>query len=109
MIILNPSLDDEAIRSVNGRVSELIRSRGGEADRPELWGRRKLAYPLSHSSEGFYSLLRFRAEPSAIADLDRVLGIEDNVMRHKIVRLPDGLATGGPTAQRAPSAAIAAD
>ena len=106
MVIIDPSTDDDGIQSINDRIAELIRSRGGTPERPELWGRRRLAYPIRHRYEGFYSLVRFSAEPAAIADLDRVLGIEDNVMRHKIVRLPDQAgATAAVPAAAGPSTA----
>ena len=58
----------------------------GTVDR---WGKRTLAYELTHKREGYYVVAEFTAEPKAAADLDRFLVLADEVLRHKIMRVPD--------------------
>jgi small subunit ribosomal protein S6 len=92
MVILDAGLEEDAIRSVIDRTTELIRSRGGDAPSVDRWGRRRFAYELKHRWEGYYVLIRADTEPSAMAELDRFLHLADEVLRHKVVRLPDKVA-----------------
>ena len=61
----------------------------GATRRAERWGRRTFAYELKHRSEGYYVLIEFTAEPTLVADLDRMLTLDDIVLRHKVLRQPD--------------------
>ena len=92
MIILDVGLEDEAARVAVDRSTDLIRSRGGDVVRVERWGRRRLAYELDHRSEGFYVLLEAQAEPGVMAELDRSLHLADEVIRHKVIRVPEHVA-----------------
>jgi small subunit ribosomal protein S6 len=103
MVILDSSLEDEAIRAAVDRSTELIRSRGGAPGRVERWGKRRFAYELHHRWEGYYVLLEANAEPAVMAELDRALHLADEVVRHKIIRLPDKVAG------RRQAAAVAAE
>ncbi len=96
MIIFDPTVDEAVIRATTDRCTELVRSQGGEPVGVEVWGRRRLAYELAHRSEGFYTLLSVRAEPPAMAELDRMLHLADEVLRHKIIRLPREAVRGRP-------------
>lgn len=107
MVILDAGLEEEAIRSVLDRVAELVRSRGGNPGRVDRWGKRRFAYELHHRVEGYYVLFEIAAEPPAIAELDRMLSLADEVIRHKTIRLPDKVA-GRATAARAAATAEAA-
>jgi small subunit ribosomal protein S6 len=92
MIILDSGLDDDAVRSAVDRSTELIRNRGGDPHRVDLWGRRRLAYELNHRWDGFYVLVEARAEPAVMAELDRSLHLADEVIRHKVIRVPERVA-----------------
>jgi small subunit ribosomal protein S6 len=98
MIILDAGLEEEAIRSAVDRATELIRSRGGTPGAIDRWGRRRFAYELKHKWEGYYVVLRAEAEPSVMAELDRSLHLADEVLRHKVIRLPDSVAAAATTA-----------
>ena len=98
MIILDAGLEEEAIRSAIDRATELIRSRGGNDSSMDKWGRRRFAYELKHKWEGYYVVLRAEAEPSVMSELDRSLFLADEVLRHKVIRLPDDVATAAPKA-----------
>jgi small subunit ribosomal protein S6 len=74
------------------RSTELIRSGGGNPGRVDRWGKRRFAYELKHRWEGNYVLLEATAEPAAMAELDRMLSLADEVIRHKAIRLPEKVA-----------------
>jgi len=92
MIILDAGLEEEAIRSALDRATQLIQSRGGSVVSTDKWGRRRFAYELKHKWEGYYVVLRAEAEPSVMTELDRSLFLADEVLRHKVIRLPDDVA-----------------
>jgi small subunit ribosomal protein S6 len=108
MIIFDAGLEEEAIRSAVDRATELIRSRGGNPGAVDRWGRRRFAYELKHKWEGYYVVLRAEADPSVMAELDRFLHLADEVLRHKVVRLPDSVAAAAPSAA-APAAGAQAN
>lgn len=92
MFILDASLEEDAIQAVVGRATDLISKDGGSANRVDHWGRRRLAYEIEHRTEGYYVLIDATAEPAAVAELDRMLSLADEVMRHKVIRIPDEVA-----------------
>ncbi|HET7654872.1 MAG TPA: 30S ribosomal protein S6 [Acidimicrobiales bacterium] len=92
MVILDAGLEDDVIRSVVDRAVELIRSRGGNPGRVDRWGKRRFAYEMRHRNEGYYVVIEATAEPAVMAELDRVLFLADEVLRHKVIRLPEGAA-----------------
>lgn len=89
MIILDPTLDDEAVRTEVDRATGLITARGGTPGRVERWGKRRLAYEIRKHREGNYVLVSAQAEPATMSDLDRQLTLADGVLRHKVVHLPE--------------------
>ena len=92
MLIFDASLEEETIRAAIDRFAEFIRSRGGNPGRVDRWGKRRFAYELDHRWEGYYLLLEITAEPPALTELARVLSLTDEVLRHKVIRLPDRVA-----------------
>jgi small subunit ribosomal protein S6 len=92
MIILDPALDDEAVRGVVERVNEVVRSHGGLPGKVDYLGKRRLAYEIAHRAEGNYVAWRAMAEPDAIGAAHRYLSLADEVLRHKVIRLPDKLS-----------------
>lgn len=102
MIVLDPGLDDETVRSEVDRATDLIRARGGVPGRVDRWGRRRLAYEIADHREGYYVVVDASAEPAVMDELDRLLHLADHVLRHKVIRLPDrvvGMATRRPPRQ----------
>jgi len=104
MIIFDPEVEETAIQGVLDRALEVVRSNGGTPGAVDRWGRRAFAYEMHHKREGYYVVAEFVSEPKASAELDRFLVLADEVMRHKIIRLPDMV---GGTRARKPSAAPA--
>ena len=89
MVIFDVGLEDGDINAGLDRITSLVRDRGGSPGRVERWGRRSFAYELKHRSEGYYVLIEFTAEPTLVAELDRMLTLDDIVLRHKVLRQPD--------------------
>ena len=96
MVILDARLEDEVIRAAVDRSTQVIRAGGGTPGKVDRWGKRRFAYELRHQSEGYYVVIEATAEPAAMADLDRMLHLADEVVRHKIIRLPDKVAGRNP-------------
>ena len=74
---------------VSKRIDVAVTENGGKIDNVEDWGKRKLAFEIDKLTEGDYTLVDFHADPAQIAELDRVLRINDAVKRHMIVRRTD--------------------
>ena len=103
MIIFDPEVEEGAIQGALDRALEVVRSNGGTTGTVDRWGRRTLAYEMNHKREGYYVVAEFTAEPKASAELDRFLVLADEVMRHKIIRVPEKVAGRAPS--KAPSGA----
>lgn len=86
MTIHRPELAESDVQAKVKEVEAFLGSRGGEITGTDLWGKRRFAYEINHVSEGFYSVVKFQADREAIDDLDRVLTLADDVIRHKIVK-----------------------
>ena len=93
MIILEAGLDEDAIRQVIDRTTQLLTTNGATVAKVDRWGKRRFAYEVRHRSEGFYALVDTRAEPGAVKEVDRMLGLADEVIRHKVIRLPEKAVT----------------
>ena len=89
LYILNPDQDDEVISAQAGKFSGLVASNGGEVLKTDMWGRRRLAYPINFKNEGYYVLMNIKAGSDLPAELERNFRISDEVMRYIVVRLED--------------------
>lgn len=92
MIILDAGLEDEANKAIVDRANAILTNGGGEVSRTDRWGKRRFAYELKHKWEGYYVLITAQAEPATVSELDRFLSLADEVIRHKVIRLPDKVA-----------------
>ena len=84
MFIINPTLEDEKKDATVETVQSIIAA-DGEVEKVDVWGMRKLAYPINKKIEGYYVDLPFKADADLPKELDRRLKISDNVVRHIIV------------------------
>ena len=80
LYVLNPNLNEEETQAVVEKFKTLI-EQNGTIDEMEEWGKRKLAYEMNYLSEGYYVLVKFTSGPEFPAELDRILGITDGVIR----------------------------
>ena len=85
VIIINPKLEEEAIKALIAKISELINS-DGQIESVEEVGLRKLAYEINKNSEGYYVVIKFEANPTLIAELERVYRITDTVIKFIVVK-----------------------
>lgn len=84
MFIINPTLEDDKKEATIEAVKGIIAAEG-EVSKVDVWGMRKLAYPIEKKNEGYYVVVDFEAAPTLPKELDRRLRISDNVMRHIII------------------------
>lgn len=103
MVIFDTGADEALVNAALERGLDALRAKGGNVGRVDRWGRRTFAYELQHKREGYYVVIEFTAEPPAVADMERVFVLADEVLRHKVIRLPDKVA-----GRRAAAAATAA-
>ncbi|HUP70421.1 MAG TPA: 30S ribosomal protein S6 [Acidimicrobiales bacterium] len=107
MVIFDAGLEDDVIRAYVDRITELVTTKGGVPGPVEHWGKRRFAYELRHRWEGYYALLSAEAEPAVMAEVHRMLSLADEVIRHKIVRIPDAVVAS--RARPAPVAVAAGE
>ncbi len=89
LYFVDSACTEETRAGVMKRIDVAVTENGGVIDNVEDWGKRKLAFEIDHQSEGDYTLINFHADPTQIAELDRVLRINDAVKRHMVVRRTD--------------------
>ena len=80
LYVLNPNLTEEETQAIVEKFKTLI-EQNGTVDEMEEWGKRKLAYEINYLTEGYYVLVKFTSGPELPAELDRMLGITDGVIR----------------------------
>ena len=85
LYFVDPAASEEMRAGAMKRIEVAITTNGGTIDSVEDWGKRKLAFEVDKLTEGDYTLINFHANPEDIAELDRVLRINDAVKRHMIV------------------------
>jgi small subunit ribosomal protein S6 len=98
MVILDSGLEEDSIRATVDRATQLLTEGGAKVEKVDRWGKRRFAYEVHHRSEGYYVVIDAMAEPATVAEVDRMLGLADEVIRHKIVRLPDKAVVGASSA-----------
>lgn len=86
MYILRPDLQEEAYKASVERFASILTSDGGEIEKAQEMGKKRLAYEINDYREGFYVLVNFQAEPKVVSELERVMKISDDVVRYLIVR-----------------------
>jgi len=88
LFIIKPEFDEEKNEAIIEKFTTLITKEGGEVTNVDKWGKRKLAYEIDKKwREGFYTLVHFNGEPAVASELDRVMKISDEIMRHMVTRV----------------------
>jgi small subunit ribosomal protein S6 len=83
---MDPDLDEEAVGSLRDRFVALAKANGAELGQVTLWRKRRLAYDIKGKREGTYAIMQMRAEPAAVAEVERQLKLTESVLRYLIVR-----------------------
>lgn len=86
-VIINAALDDEQIEAVVAKITGLITDGGGEISETEKWGRKRLAYTINKNRIGYYVIYRYEAPVDLIAELERLMKIDESVVRFLTIRL----------------------
>ena len=84
LFFVAPSIDEETRLAVMKRIDTTIAEGAGKVDSVDEWGKRKLAYEINYLTEGYYVLMKFTSAPEFPAELDRILGITDGILRRLI-------------------------
>jgi small subunit ribosomal protein S6 len=88
MVILDAELEERTVAPSLDRFLNVVRQGGGTVDKVDIWGRRRLAYDIKKKSEGIYAVVDMTTEPAVAKELDRQLGLNEAVLRTKLIR-PD--------------------
>ena len=88
MLILPAEADEALVTTAVERITKVIAPSGGEVTKLDRWGRKRFAYEVVRQTEGYYVVVRFTAEPATQQELDRTLKLADEVIRHKVLLLP---------------------
>ena len=93
MVIIDGDVDDPKAQAWVKTVTEAITTAGGSIrGRPDWWGKRAFAYPINKKESGYYLVVECVAPAGALDELERSLRLADDVVRHKLIRLPEAEA-----------------
>ncbi|KAA8720171.1 30S ribosomal protein S6 [Corynebacterium spheniscorum] len=86
MIILDPTQDERTVAPSLDKFLEVVRKENGTVEKVDVWGKRKLAYPINKKDEGVYVVVNLDCEPATVQEFDRLLNLNDNILRTKVLR-----------------------
>ncbi len=87
MVLVSAELEDP--KEELAKMEEVVRSLGGEVAKTDVWGKRRLAYPIDKKTEGVYALCNFSLDPDQLVEMNRVLGLRPNIYRQMTIRLDE--------------------
>ncbi len=85
LYIIKPVLEDEQYKTVVEKFSGIITANGGTIENVDVWGKRRLAYPIEYKTEGYYVLVNFEAAPELPRELERNLRNDENVFNNFLI------------------------
>lgn len=88
-VVINPNLDEEAVKAEIAAVQALIERFGGTIEKVDEWGKRRLAYEINKVNEGFYTFITFNSEASTPVELEKRMRIRENVLRYLTIAQED--------------------
>lgn len=86
MLILDPDLEERTVGPSLETYLNVVRQDGGTVENVDIWGKRRLAYEINKKTEGIYAIVELSAEPATVEELDRQLGLNESVVRTKVMR-----------------------
>ncbi len=87
MVLIDSDVDERQVPALIEKHLETVTKEGGTVDNTDIWGRRKLAYDINKKSEALYVVLQVTCEPATVAEMDRLMSIDEKVVRTKVLRL----------------------
>ena len=88
-VILDPSIDERTVDTTFEKLIKVVPAEGGTGDNTDVWGKRKFAYEIDKKQEGIYVVLNFTSKPETAKELDRQLGLNESVLRTKLMRVDE--------------------
>lgn len=89
VIFIAKPLEEAEVDPIVEFVSNLLTKNSCNIEKVDRWGKRHLAYPVKKQADGYYVLINFEADPATIKEIDRVLKIRDEVLKHLIVKIDE--------------------
>ena len=86
MFIVHPDLDDTALTALMEKAKGWVTGTGGEVTQVDLWGRRRLAYPIRKQTEGQYVLIQSQMPPTGTGEVERNMRLTEQIMLFQVVR-----------------------
>jgi small subunit ribosomal protein S6 len=86
MVILDPDLEERTVAPSLDQFLSVVRQGGGNVEKVDVWGRRRLSYEINKKVEGIYAIVDLHAEPMTVQELDRQLNLNESVLRTKVIR-----------------------
>lgn len=86
MVILDPKIDERTITPSFNKLFEQVKTAGGAVDKIDVWGKRKLAYEIQRHGEGIYVVAQLTTSPDVANEVNRQLGLNESVLRTKLLR-----------------------
>ena len=86
MVLVDPEVDERTVEPTLSKYMELVTKDGGSVDEVDVWGRRQLSYEIQKKTEAIYAVVSFHSSPDAAKELDRLLRLNETIMRTKITR-----------------------
>lgn len=87
LYLLNNELSDEAKEAEIAKYEDIVKTMGGAVVSTDKWGTKKTAYPINYKTEAYYVLMTFEAEANVITELERIAGIDADVLRRMTTKL----------------------
>jgi len=100
MVIIDPDVNERAVPALVDKYLQVITSEDGTVESTDIWGRRHLAYPINKKHEGTYVVLNVTCTPATVQEMDRLMTIDEQIMRTKVMRVDEKKAP----ATKAPAA-----
>lgn len=96
MVILDPALDERTVAPMLDKFLAVVPAQGGTVDKVDIWGRRRMTFPIKKKAEGVYAVVNVTCEPAAVIEVDRQLKLNENVLRTKVLRLEEAVFSINP-------------
>ncbi len=88
-LIVRSDVEEADLTAVIDRVKGLVANNGGEVVKLDLWGTRRLAYPIKRVREGQYVFMVIKLPPQSVAEVDRGIRLTEDILRHLFVRIEE--------------------
>ena len=86
MIIIDPTVDERNLGIFVDKLLQVVPAEGGSVEKVDIWGKRRLAYDINKRPEGIYVVVNMKSTPATAQELDRQLGLNEVILRTKLLR-----------------------